>query len=69
MIGDHVAVETKATRQVGASDLRGLTALAEEKIVRQFFLVSENPIETKRGPIRCLPWRAFLDELWGDKLL
>lgn len=68
VIGDHIAVETKATRRVGASDLRGLTALAEEKIVRQMLLVSEDPIETKRGPIRCLPWRRFLDELWGDKL-
>jgi hypothetical protein len=27
---------------------------------------SEDPIETRRGPIRCLPWRGFLDELWGD---
>jgi hypothetical protein len=26
-------------------------------------------IETKRGSIRCLFWRTFLDELWGDKLL
>jgi predicted AAA+ superfamily ATPase len=68
VVGDHLAVETKATRRVGASDLRGLTALAEEKIMRQMLLVSEDPIETKRGPIRCLPWRRFLDELWGDKL-
>ncbi len=69
VVGDHLAVETKATRHVGASDLRGLTALAEEKILRQFFLVSEDPIETKQGSIRCLPWRTFLDELWNDKLL
>ena len=69
VIGDHVAVEAKATRRVGNSDLRGLTALAEEKIVKRLFLVSEDPIETRRGSIRCLPWRAFLDELWSDKLL
>jgi len=69
MIGDHIAIEAKATRKVGASDLRGLNALAEEKMVRQLFLVSEDPIETKRGSIRCLPWRVFLDELWGDRLL
>ena len=69
VIGDRIAVETKATRRVGASDLRGLTALSEEKILRQLFLVSEDPIETKCGPIRCLPWRTFLDELWNDKLL
>jgi len=69
LIGDHVAVEAKATRKVGTSDLRGLTALAEEKIVHRMFLVSEDPIETRRGPIRCLPWRTFLAELWGDRLL
>ena len=69
VIGDRIAVETKATRRLGASDLRGLTALSEEKMLRQLFLVSEDPIETKRGPIRCLPWRTFLDELWNDQLL
>lgn len=68
LIGDHVAVETKAARRVGGSDLRGLTALAEEKILRQLFLVSEDPIETKRGAIRCLHWRTFLDEMWADRL-
>jgi len=69
ILGDRIGIEAKATRKVGASDLRGLGALAEEKIVRQLFLVSEDPIETKRGSIRCLPWRTFLEELWGDKLL
>jgi predicted AAA+ superfamily ATPase len=69
MVGDHIAIVAKATRKVGASDLRGLGALAEEKIVQQLFLVSEDSIETKRGSIRCLPWRTFLDELWGDRLL
>jgi predicted AAA+ superfamily ATPase len=69
VIGEHTAVETKATRRVGGSDLRGLTALAEEKMLKQLFLVSEDPLETKRGPIRCLFWRTFLDELWADKLL
>jgi uncharacterized protein len=69
VIGDHVAVEVKATRRVANDDLRGLTALAEEKIVRKLFLVSEDPLETRRGPIRCLPWRTFLDELWSDELL
>ena len=69
VIGDHTAIEAKATRRVGPSDLRGLQALAEEKIVRRLFLVTEDPIETKRGPIRCLPWQRFLDELWADELL
>ena len=69
IIGDHAAVEAKATRRVGPSDLRGLEALAEEKIVRRLILVSEDPVEMKRGPIRCLPWQRFLDELWADEIL
>jgi uncharacterized protein len=69
IVGDHTAVEAKATRRLGNSDLRGLGALAEEKIVDRLFLVSEDPIEAKRGPIRCLPWRKFVEELWSDKLL
>ncbi len=68
VIGDHTAIEVKATRRVTGSDLRGLEALAEEKIVRRLFLVSEDPVETKRGSIRCLPWKRFLDELWGDQI-
>jgi predicted AAA+ superfamily ATPase len=69
VIGDHTAIEAKSTKRVTRSDLRGLQALAEEKIVRRLFLVSEDPIEAKHGPIRCLPWRRFLDELWSDTLL
>lgn len=69
VIGDHTAVEVKASRRIGVSDLRGLEALAEEKIVRHLFLVSEDPVETKRGAIRCLPWQRFLDELWGGEIL
>lgn len=68
VIEDHAAVEAKATKRVSDSDLRGLHALAEEKIVRKLFLVSEDPLETKRGPVRCMPWQKFLDELWADEL-
>lgn len=68
IVGDHTAIEAKATRRIGNSDLRGLTALAEEKIVDRLLLVSEDTIEANRGPIRCLPWRKFVEELWADKL-
>ena len=68
IVGDHTAIAAKATRRVGSSDLRGLTALAEEKIVDRLLLVSEDTIEAHRGPIRCLPWRKFVEELWADKL-
>jgi predicted AAA+ superfamily ATPase len=69
IVGDHLAVETKATRRVSPRDLRGLRALGEERLVRDRILVSQDPILATREGIRCLPWRAFLDELWQDALL
>ena len=68
IVGDHTAIEVKASKRVIADDLRGLSALAEEKIIRNLIVVSEDPIASQKGGIRCLPWRRFLDELWADKL-
>ena len=69
LIGDHTAVEVKATRKVGARDLRGLAALAEEGVFGRLLLVSEDRVEATHGRIRCLPWRTFVEELWADRLL
>ena len=69
VIGDRVAVEAKATRRVGGSDLRGLAALAEERIVERLFLVSEDPVESRRGDVRCLPWQRFVEELWAGEIV
>jgi len=69
VVGDHTGIEVKATKRVSESDFKGLNALGEEQILKNLFLVSEDPIESKRGTIRCLPWRKFLDDLWSDKLI
>lgn len=68
IVGDCAAIEVKATRRVSPSDLRGLLALAEEKMVTRLFLVSEDPVESKRGQVRCMPWQRFVDDLWADRL-
>jgi hypothetical protein len=69
VVGDHTAIEAKASRRVSPSDLRGLQALAEEKVFKRLLLVSEDPVESKRAGIRCMPWRTFVDQLWADGLL
>lgn len=69
VVGDHTAVEAKATRKVTPRDLRGLQALAEEGVVRRLLCVSEDSIEARHGEIRCLPWQTFVQELWADRLL
>ena len=69
VVGDHTAIEVKATRKVTGRDLRGLQAIAEEGRFRRLLLVSEDRIETTHGPIQCMPWSRFAEELWADRLL
>jgi predicted AAA+ superfamily ATPase len=69
IVGDHTAIEAKATRTVTARDLRGLRALGEEGGFRRLLLVSEDRLEATRGAIRCIPWSRFAEDLWADKLL
>lgn len=68
ILGDHTAVEAKATENVAGRDLRSLRALAEEKRLRRYLCVSLEPRRRAVDGIQILPWREFLDELWGGKL-
>ena len=65
IIGDHTAVEVKAKETIASSDLKSLNALAEEKKLKRYLCVS---LETRRrqvGEVTVLPYREFLDSLWG----
>jgi len=67
-IGSHTAIEVKSRKKVSSSDLKGLIALKEENIFKQYFVVSQDPIETKQNSIHCLHWKTFLTRLWADEL-
>jgi uncharacterized protein len=67
IIGDHTAVEVKAKRNVGNSDLRSLRALAEEKKLKRYFCVSMEKRRRKVGDILVLPFTEFFEELWAGK--
>jgi predicted AAA+ superfamily ATPase len=71
VLGDHeVAVEVKATESSHGRHLRGLKAFREEFSAREYLLVTlePRPRTTSEG-IRILPWREFLDRLWGGQIL
>lgn len=70
VVGGEVAVEIKATRQVGDKHLKGLRALKEEGLLKRFIAVSLDSEErhTSDG-IEILPWQLFLDELWSDRIV
>jgi len=69
VVGDHTAIEVKATRKVTARDLKGLEAIQEENVFKQLILISQDPIETKHGKISCLHWKTFITRLWKNELL
>ncbi|MDE3269674.1 MAG: AAA family ATPase [Pseudomonadota bacterium] len=68
LVGEELAIEVKTTTAVSNRDLKGLQALAEEKVFAKLYLISNDPLPAKHGNIRCLPWQTFLDKLWAGEL-
>jgi predicted AAA+ superfamily ATPase len=70
ILGENdAAIEVKSTASVTERDLRGLKAFLEEYKVKHAIVVSNDPLPRKAGNIRILPWRIFLDELWGGSII
>ncbi len=67
LIGTKTAIEVKATRRITQRDFKGLATLCEEGVFERFLLVSQDPVESRRGDVRALHWKTFLDELWGNE--
>ena len=69
IIGDEIAIEVKATEQVGEKHLKGIKCLQEEKICNHYFLVSQDPINRKTKDCHIIHWRDFLSKLWQGTLI
>jgi predicted AAA+ superfamily ATPase len=67
IIGDHTAIEVKAKENVSPSDLKSLRALAEEKKLKRFLCVNLEPRRRKIQEIVLLPYKEFLNSLWGGE--
>lgn len=64
-----VAVEVKGSGRVHEGDIRGLKALLSEHKVRRSLVVSLDERPRRIHPsITVVPWRRFLEELWGGEL-
>ena len=68
VIGDHTAIEVKATERVTDRDLKGLRALSQEMPLKRRIVVSreEQPWRTDDG-IEILPAAAFFQQLWAGE--
>jgi len=68
IIGDRLALEFKATTQVLDRHLKGLKALREEGLVRDFGVVSLDPVRRTVDGITIYPWADFIKALWAGLL-
>jgi predicted AAA+ superfamily ATPase len=67
LIGRETAIEVKASQKVSARDIKGLKALKEENVFKNYILVSQDPINTSKDNFQALHWEKFLEDLWEDK--
>ena len=65
----EVAIEVKGTSRVRPEDMKGIRAFREEHGPRQAIVVSNDTAPRRSGAIDVLPWRVFLDRLWGNELI
>lgn len=67
IVGNEIAIEVKATRKVSKKLLKGLQSLKEENNLKNYYLISQDPVAMKHEGIYILPWENFLKRLWdGD---
>lgn len=65
----EVAIEVKGTPFVRPDDLKGIRAFCEEHRPRLAVVVSNDPAPRRVGDVEILPWRVFLQRLWGNAIL
>ncbi|MCK9421049.1 MAG: AAA family ATPase [Bacteroidales bacterium] len=70
IMGDHeVAIEVKATDMATSRHYKGLNSFAEEYKVKKLILVTNDPYPRHVQDIIILPWKTFLEKLWGGELI
>jgi len=65
----ETAIEIKSSASIDKRDVNGLIAFAEEYSPKRCILVCHEKEKRIYGRIEIFPWKTFLDELWGGKIL
>jgi len=66
LVDTELAIEVKASRTLSDKHLKGLRALREENLVKRYIVVCREERPRIHDGIEILPWRYFLDQLWGN---
>jgi uncharacterized protein len=65
----EAAIEVKSTNRVHEGDLRGLQALRQSHRVKHAIVVCTEKQQRVLDGVLVMPWRAFLERLWGGDLV
>ena len=70
ILGDKdVAIEIKGSKRVHEKDIYPMKILKEDSPAKKHIIVSlEDESRVIDGWIHVLPWRLFIEKLWGNKL-
>jgi len=70
VLGDHeVVIEVKSTNNVLPKHMKGLHAFNDEYKTKINIIVSTDPQPRQIGKVLILPWKIFLERLWGDEIV
>ncbi|MFC0878296.1 ATP-binding protein [Saccharicrinis sp. FJH2] len=70
ILGDHeTAIEVKSTRNAIPRHAKGLQHFAEEYIVKNQILITNDTYPRQMGDCLVLPWQIFLQKLWAGELI
>lgn len=68
LVGNTLAIEVKSKDKTSFRDAKNLMALKEEKIHKNFIVVSNDTIDrVDENGIQYLHWKSFLKNLWTNK--
>ena len=65
----EVAIEVKGSGRINTQETRSLKAFVEEFKPRVALIVCNEREERRIGPIRIVPWRQFLNDLWAGRII
>jgi len=69
IIGDHTAIEVKASFSINDKHLKSLRLLKDEGICTKYYVVSLDPNNrTTQDDIQIVHWETFLSRLWNTGL-
>lgn len=69
IVGDEVAIEIKFSKNIKDEFFDGLEALAEEKIIKKFYLVGRFSSDGMKDKVNYLTYQSFLKKLWNHEII